>query len=463
MKKIILLYFVLLSFLYLNIENIFALQIKNLHIGNSSSDRWIEVYNDGDDIMDFTTTNYKIIDNNSDTKRSIIEMSNTKSFLKNSTAFIYKTLSPSSKISETLPGEASLLFRSSFVLDADNGYISLINSDNTNTYACFAYGNVSCPQSGSVDNSTSTNSTSTNSGNSTSTTNIVYVYIPTNNQNKYGDISVLLPEEKIIPAGADVDFNVKAVDKDKKAIFGLDFAWSFGDGGEKFGQKVSHHYTYPGEYTLVASADGYTVGGEARMNVLVITPDISILKVGKDLKENFIDLKNNTEYDLVLSDFYLNIDNIFYKLPKNFTILKGKTVHVSGEAVGFKLPATKISLNYPNKNLLLSYFPISDNLVSTTSSTSLESNEVNKKSDLLSEFLDEKIIKSKYEDSGIFVDNKNNSNIKNTHESFILKKLILDNKKNEVQEIQTESKSVNLNKTDNVDTGIVDWFKSLIY
>ena len=445
MKKIILLYFVLLSFLYLNIENIFALQITK--VSGPKTSPWIELLNDSDSIKNIKDLKLYTKSATNTSTHSVSLGNKATNFDIQPNSYFILADDPSKTIFLNLNCQ---VFDTSFdlVIGQTISYdvldYQVLSADTLSSTSC---------GTGSVDNSTSTNSTSTNSGNSTSTTNIVYVYIP----------SVLLPEEKIIPAGADVDFNVKAVDKDKKAIFGLDFAWSFGDGGEKFGQKVSHHYTYPGEYTLVASADGYTVGGEARMNVLVITPDISILKVGKDLKENFIDLKNNTEYDLILSDFYLNIDNIFYKLPKNFTILKGKTVHVSGEAVGFKLPATKISLNYPNKNLLLSYFPISDNLVSTTSSTSLESNEVNKKSDLLSEVLDEKIIKPKYEDSGIFVDNKNNSNIKNTHESFILKKLILDNKKNEVQEIQAESKSVNLNKTDNVDTGIVDWFKSLIY
>lgn len=483
MKKIILLHFVLLSFFYINIENIFALQIKNLHIGNSASDRWIEIFNDGDDITDFTSSNYKIIDNTSDSKRSIIEMSTNKTLLKNSTAFIYKTLSPSTKISETLPPEANLIFRSAFVLNETNGYISLVNSDNTSTYSCFAYGNISCPQSGSVDNSTSTNSTSTNSTstNSTSTdssgssnTNIVYVYLPSNNQNKYGDISVLLPEEKIIPAGADVEFNVKAIDRDRKAIIGLDFQWSFGDGGEKFGQKVSHYYTYPGEYTLVASADGYTVGGEARMNVKVIVPDISISKVGSGGKENFIDLTNNTDYDLVLSNFYLDLDNNFYKLPKNFTILKRKTVHVSGEAVGFKLPATNISLNYPNKNLLISYLPILNNLTSTTSSTILESNNANNikdKINLSAENVlrsEDKIINNtesennNYKNSEVYTETKLD-NIK-TFEPFILKRLVLNNQKE--SNLQTElkpNKPINLNKTKNVDTGIVDWFKSLIY
>lgn len=478
MKRIFLLHFIfvfiLFSFFYFNIENVFALQIKNVHIGNSSSDRWIEVFNDSDDITDFTTA-YKLIDNSSDSKRTIYEMSNNNTILKNDTIFIYKTLSPTTTISKSLPSDANILFRSGFVLDSNNGYISIIKADDSSVVACSAYGSISCPQISSnssnapVDTQDQTSATS-----SSSSSDVVYIYLPSNNQNKYGDISVLLPEEKIIPAGADSEFNVKAIDQDKKAITGLDFEWSFGDGGEKFGQKVDHHYTYPGEYTLVASADGYAVGGEAKMNVKVVTPDISISKVGAGAKENFIDLTNNTDYDLVLSNFYLDLDSNFYKLPKNFTILKRKTVHVSGEAAGFNLPATNISLHYPNKNLLVSYTNnINNNLFSSSSISEL---------DIVKDELDlslENISKTSYpqpfpkerekvlplgEDLG---GDKKESQIETAQpikESFILKRLILDKGNNKESTRKPEKLELeNLNKSKNVDTGIIDWFKSLIY
>lgn len=459
MKRKFLLYLTLLSFLYLNIENVFALQIKNVNYGASNNnDRWIEVFNDGADIYDFTITDYKVLDSKDTTKHGILILQGDATFPANTSIFI----SPSTNI----PAGATKVFRSNYTIDKTNGYISIINSDGSGTYSCFAYGNISCPQSNSTNNSSNNNSTSTNSSststNATSTssdnsptTNIVYVYVATNNQNKYGDITVLLPEEKLIPAGADVEFSVKAIDKDKKAINNLDFQWSFGDGGERFGQKVSHYYTYPGEYTLVASADGYTVGGEAKMNVKVVIPDISISKVGSNAKENFIDLTNNTDYDLVLSNFYLNLDNTFYKLPKNFTILKRKTVHVSGEAVGFKLPATNISLHYPNKNLLVSFPQAFNNLTSTTSSTTLESNNEKDIINILSENFskpEEKIINTSELVQQKIEDKKD-------LKPFILKRLVFNNEK----ELDSQSKNINLNKSKNVDTGIVNWFKSLIY
>ena len=75
-NKYILTFFILISF---SLQSSFAIQIKNIHIGNTASDRWIEVYNDSDDISDFTS--YKIIDSGGDSKHSIIDMSGIKSFL----------------------------------------------------------------------------------------------------------------------------------------------------------------------------------------------------------------------------------------------------------------------------------------------------------------------------------------------------------------------------------------------
>lgn len=465
-NKYILMFFILVG---LFTKDCSALQIKNIHIGNVASDRWIEVYNDGEDISDLTS--YKIIDSGGDSKHTIIDMSGTKSFLKGSTAYIYKTLSPSSKISETLPADASLLFRSAVVLDSDNGFVSIINSDNTIVFSCFSYGSATCSNNS---NPTNTSSSTASSTNSTSTvtennmTNTVYIYVPSNNQNKYGDIQVLLPEEKIVPAGADSEYLVRVLDSQKNILTGLDFNWSFGDGGEKFDSKVNYHYIYPGEYILIASADGYMGGAQAKMKVTVVSPDVIILKVGTSSKENFIDLENRTEYDLFLSNFYLSVDNIFYKLPKNFVIAKGKTVHVSGEALGFKLPALNISLNYPNKNILTSYsvqvdLASSSLIFSTSSSSTLISVSPTATTSFIYPVEE---IQEKGTSQKMVIAKKNIESVDLiNNETLILKHLVLSDSVN----VKEKSKEVvpstekNVKNNENVDIGIVRWLKSLLY
>jgi len=151
----------------------------------------------------------------------------------------YAYISPSTNI----PSGATKVFKSSYSIDRTNGYIEIINSDNTGVYHCLSFGSVACPTSSFISytedqsssstsstttttSSTSTSSTSTDQNSTTSSdtiTNISYIYIPSNNQNKYGDINVLLPTEKTIPVGADTDFTVKVTDTQKNILSGLDF------------------------------------------------------------------------------------------------------------------------------------------------------------------------------------------------------------------------------------------------
>lgn len=483
MKIKFFLYFIFaFIFFYLKIETVFALQITKVDntqtaSSNPSSLQFVEIYNEKDVSEDIT--GYKLFDAGAPDRGHSLSSNNTENnFL--IPAKTYFILSSSNTVKSIFIG--CRVFKYTIAIGANDNISFKKDNSSSNSFLLSSINTLAstfCSQNNLIDNSTSTNQTSTSTNatttdtnNSSSAANIVYVYLPINNQNKYGDITVLLPEEKLIPAGADTEFNVKAIDQNKKAISNLDFEWSFGDGGEKFGQKVDHHYTYPGEYTLVASADGYTVGGEAKMNVKVVTPDISISKVGTSSKENFIDLTNNTDYDLVLSNFYLNLDSNFYKLPKNFTILKRKTVHVSGEATGFNLPATNISLNYPNKNLLVSYANNIKNNNLFSSSSIQESNSINNESNLFSEDTSMKSYPQPFpkerekilplgEDLGGDKKELQTETIKQNRESFVLKRLILNN--SESKNSSNKSETLNLNKSKNVDTGIVDWFKSLIY
>jgi hypothetical protein len=224
--------YLIFSFIFIfNSQNSYGQQI--VEVKNSASNnnyRWVKIFNDGSDISDFTISDFKTLDHKSTTKHGISSMTGGIDFPANSFAYI----SPSVNI----PSGATKVFKSSYNIDRTNGYIEIINSDNTGVYHCLSFGSMVCPtnnfisytadKSSSSTNSisTSTNSTSTSQNSATSTdtvTNTIYIYIPSNNQNKYGDINVLLPTEKVVPAGADTDFTVKVTDSQKNALSGLDF------------------------------------------------------------------------------------------------------------------------------------------------------------------------------------------------------------------------------------------------
>lgn len=457
-KNILFLLLVIFSLLIFNKS--FALEIVSVNnFADNNKDRWIEVFNNGDDIADFTAGSYKIVDSKDITKHGINTLLGDKFFSSNTNVFI----SPST----STPVGVEKVFRSPYTLDKDNGYILIVNFDGSVIYACKSYGNAVCPNENT--NSTTPPDTSTSSDStSTTTEKIVYVYVPANNQEKYGDIQVLLPEEKIVPALAETEYTVKVTDSQKKLVTDLDFHWSFGDGGEKLGKDVFYTYIYPGEYTLIVSADGFTGGAKARMTVKVIVPEISISEIGSENKNNFITFKNNTEFDLFLSNFYLDLDGKLYKLPKNLMIAKNKSVKLSGEALGFKLPANNISLLYPNKNVLTTFEKI--NTLSSSTIMVATNSKLNSSVQELENVISEKNIENT--SSKKVVRNNQNFSIEKQEipssnektEPIYLKRLVWNSRKKDLELFKTQNKlEVSQKEFEGVDTRIVDWIKNLIY
>ncbi len=460
-----------------------ALEIKK--ISGPKTSPWIEIYNDSE--SEKNIEGISLFTNNS-VKPSkhgvkVVEGKSNAFIIPPKTYFIIAE-NPNKKIFDNLNCS---VFSSSFslvigeVLSYDNIEYTINGVDSIDSTSC---------STNIIDNSTSGSSTSsTSTSGATNTKEIIkYIYIPLNNQNIYGDIKVLLPEDKVVPALADTDYTVKVIDSEKKSISGLDFHWSFGDGGEKFGKDVSYHYTYPGEYILIATADGYTSGGQGRMNIKVIKPDLSFSKIGIGGDENYIDLENKTEYDLFLSNFYLKIDGSLYKLPKNLLIPKKKIIHLSGEAIGFKLPANDISLLYPNKNALIYYIKEVNNLINDATNTNLLSATIstNTNTDLdniniINNNIVDNLITNKLPDRVInrVINNKTiikNEEIKekeiktlsNNNQEINLKtikRLVLKDNINEknITKAKIVKNELVKNNNENVDIGIINWFKNLLY
>jgi hypothetical protein len=447
--------FLFLLFLVLFNLKSFALEISE--IDSTTGHNWFKILNNLADISNFASGDYRVYENGKSHLISTVNLAQDKDLHINESAYIVNS---TSSFFDFNSGYTGILFDSSFDLPNDNGYVAITDKDNTIFFACKSYGSGVCPNT-SINSTTST-TTINPPASTTVITNTVYIYVPTNNQNKYGDINVLLPDSRIVPAGAEAEYTLKATDSHGSPLLGLDFNWSFGDGGEKFGKDIKHHYVYPGDYILIATADGYTSGGQARMNVRAVIPDLKISKVGGGEKENFIDLFNNTDYDLFLSNFYLNLDGTFYKIPKNFMIAKNSIVHLSGESMGFKLPAYNISLHLPNKNLLIA-FPnnISINTTATTSSIVVATKTINFS-----------IGEYSSESDSLHKINLKKENVTISYpksETLQIKKLILKSQirvdKDSIIDlpITIKDKVEEGDKVKNVDINIVNWFKNLIY
>ncbi|MEI8270224.1 MAG: lamin tail domain-containing protein [bacterium] len=106
------------------------------------------------------------------------------------------------------------------------------------------------------------------------------------------------------------------------------YFWNFGDGDSKEinlnqNQKFSHTYFYPGEYeiTLEYYSNFYSDIPETinRFNIKVISALVTISKVG-DEKDFYVELSNDTDYDIDISKWMLVSMNKTFILPKNTSI-----------------------------------------------------------------------------------------------------------------------------------------------
>jgi len=86
-KNILFLLLVIFSLLIFNKS--FALEIVSINnFADNNKDRWIEVFNNGDDIADFTAGSYKIVDSRDITKHGINTLLGDKFFSSNTLGLI---------------------------------------------------------------------------------------------------------------------------------------------------------------------------------------------------------------------------------------------------------------------------------------------------------------------------------------------------------------------------------------
>ena len=351
----------LFYFLSFSTQLSFALQITQIDNtrtagGNPSSLQFVEFYNETESPVDISGFNFfdagapdrghSLSSLNTETNFNIpaktyfiISSNPSRDLFKNCRVFKYS-------LAMGATDKVSFKKENNLLAAATVDKVQTLNSTN-----CHLSQNINDNPSTSTSSKEETNRHSKTNANSP---NVVYVYL-NNLQNRYGDIQVLLPESREVPALAEVDYTVKVIDSKKQVLNQPNISWSFGDGGERFGKDVSYHYIFPGEYTLIAQADGYAERGQAKMRVTVYEPKITITRVGTSSLENFVEIKNGTDYDVYLSNFYLKLDEKEYRLPNNFVVAKNSSVKISGPALGFDLPAINVSLLYPNRRSFVKY------------------------------------------------------------------------------------------------------------
>lgn len=180
------------------------------------------------------------------------------------------------------------------------------------------------------------------------------------------DIVIYMPSDKVVVAGAESEFSVFSMTRAGKSIHDLRYTWAFGDGGQATGSTTRYRYGYSGRYIAQVEATNSTTVGSGRMVVRVVPPDISVIAFGSGKYGSYVDIRNQNEYDIDLSNWILSIDGSGHLFPKNTLLAKGVT-RFSGIAMGFA------STTMSTTTMVRILFPNLEEVVRHTQAASVES------------------------------------------------------------------------------------------
>lgn len=155
-------------------------------------------------------------------------------------------------------------------------------------------------------------------------------------------------EDKIAIVGAAVEFEALAYGTQGKPLQTADFLWNFGDGSFKRGRGVFHTYHYPGNYVVMLDASTANYNDSDSLQVKVIPNGLIISEV-KPGKDGWVEIYNNSDYDLDISRWRLSNGKFVFYFPKDTQILKKMHLVIPYEISGVEFYSSGTGvLLYPN-------------------------------------------------------------------------------------------------------------------
>lgn len=165
-----------------------------------------------------------------------------------------------------------------------------------------------------------------------------------------------------IPINVEVDYRD---DYGNKPAYGL-FRLNFGDGVEqdfKFNEPIVHTYEYAGDYKVTAkfleSAWSMLPKKQTSVNISIADPLIEI----DNTKAPILIVKNKSLKDLDLGNFSFISNGKIFNPPNDSIVFSGKEVWISPKVTGFSVEDVK-NLSVVSKNQTIIYEPILQNKTS---------------------------------------------------------------------------------------------------
>ena len=198
--------------------------------------------------------------------------------------------------------------------------------------------------SGSSDTSTTTSQTNTTQQTQTTTTTTT-TSSPVSSYVTPPEIQVFADggDDRTVIVGADTEFWGRAYNRDKEVLDRVRFMWNFGDGSTAEGITVLHHFDYPGRYAVVLNIAEHR---SAASDVIVVVAEPAQLSFTSNA-DGSVSIGNDSGRNLDLSRWIVRAFGREFILPDHSIILKGATMHITQQTLGFPAGA-QTELAYPN-------------------------------------------------------------------------------------------------------------------
>ncbi|MDD2935478.1 MAG: lamin tail domain-containing protein [Candidatus Pacebacteria bacterium] len=332
--------------------------------GTDTGFEWIEICNDGEDT---DLANWKLFEAETNHKISSYPKEGSLVLLGGKCAVIADN---PDKFKQSNSNFSGVIFDSAFSLSNSGEEIILRDAD-LNDVDNVSYnpgmgangdGNslqlkngswiVSSPTIGTSNNSSY--ESSTQSSDNEETTNSQKISVSQELNLMEENILVDAGKDKKVVVGADTLFKAFAVGKQNVPLKNVRYIWSLGDGSVKEGESVLHTYQYPGDYVVFLNITAGEYSASDRLVVSALPANIIISKV--DNIKGFIELFNQSSYELNLSWWHLESDGKRFDFPKDTIILPNKKLIISSKITNLSLnDLNKIFLLYPNGEIVDKY------------------------------------------------------------------------------------------------------------
>lgn len=402
------------AFAHIASANVIFSEIAWMGTSESSSNEWMELYNNGGESVDLSgwfiksgdedisidlsgsimANSYYLIERTDDTTVPNVTANLIASFghglsnsgetliLKNSSGSDIETLNNSSgwvagdsTTKETMQWNGSKWITASPT--PKDGNITNSNSDTQNET--------------STNTISSSNNSASNSSSAKSEPEIVY------------DIKTDIIAPKVVTAGIPFSIDHQTTGTKKEKIILGKFVWNFGDGMTKSGSTsgpFSYVYQYPGEYVLTLSfyesAMNIKPDGVDKMTIKVIPSGITIVSVGT-YGDPYIEIENNSSYEMSLNNFIIKGNIHSFIIPNGMTLLPKSKLKLSPRITGFEFAdlsnisimdlSGQVFASFPNKNLYkVKYGTVqntNDNIVKSEIVKSDQQEDLNNSSDVI--------------------------------------------------------------------------------